>query len=62
MIPQATLLKAMSVFTVMVLKTTTHHSCHTKMVDPRQKPTADSDARIGVDTALIPIPYNLLVS
>lgn len=34
----------------------THQSCHARIAEPRQKPTAVSDARIGVLTALIPIP------
>jgi hypothetical protein len=33
-----------------------YHNCHNKMAEPRQNPTAVSPARIGVLTALIPMP------
>lgn len=34
-----------------------YHSCHKRMADPRQNPTAVSPAKIGVLTALIPMPW-----
>lgn len=42
----------------MALYTISYQSCQARIAEPRQKPMAVSEARIGVLTALMPIPIN----
>ena len=55
MMPKATLEKLISIYKETRFKSP-YQSCHARMAEPRQKPTAVSLARIGVLTALMPIP------